>query len=409
MAFETFIARRYLLSKKKVQFITIITLISIVGVTVGVAALISVLSVFNGFNKYQLEILTGFDPHIRVDAKSSSSVEDYPGLIAKIKQNADVAEIAPYTMNKGILTTKNNNVVVFIKGVDEKKIGGLSDVKDKTKFGEFEFKDNDNAGGIVLGGNLAARLQVTMGDTLTIMSPVGMEKALTQIVQPKTLRFVVRGIFDSNNREYDKFYSFISLAKSQNLFDLGKAVNGVELRLPNINNSDEVKQKLQAALGNDFQVNTWYDLHADLYSIMKIERWTAFIILSLIITVASFSIIGSLTMTVIEKRRDIGILKAMGTKNKSIVRIFLYEGLLIGLYGTIWGSLIGLAVCIGQIKFKFFPLDPMVYSIDSLPIDLRYMDFVYIGICAIGLSLLASLYPSLKAAKQEPIAAIRWE
>lgn len=409
MAFETFIARRYLLSKKKVQFITIITLISIIGVTVGVAALISVLSVFNGFNKYQLEILTGFDPHIRVESKSGGSVENFTGLISKVKQNADVSEIAQYTLNKGILTTRNNNVVVFIKGVDEKKINGISDVKDKTKFGKFEFNDNDNTGGIILGGNLAARLQVTMGDTLTIMSPVGMEKALTQIVQPKTLRFIVRGIFDSNNREYDKFYSFISIAKSQNLFDLGKAVNGVEMRLPDINSSDDVKQKLVTALGNEFRVNSWYDLHADLYAIMKIERWTAFIILSLIITVASFSIIGSLTMTVIEKRRDIGVLKAMGTNSNSIVRIFLYEGLLIGIYGTIWGSLLGLAVCLGQIKFKFFPLDPMVYSIDALPIDLRFMDFIYIGLFAIGLALLASLYPSLKAAKQEPINAIRWE
>jgi lipoprotein-releasing system permease protein len=409
MAFETFIARRYLLSKKKVQFITIITLISIVGVTVGVAALIAVLSVFNGFNKYQINILTGFDPHVRIESAAGGSIEDYNKLIDKVNQNLSVKAVAPFTLNKGIISSTKNNVVVFIKGVDEKKIGELSDVKDKTSLGEFEFKDNENAGGIILGGNLAARLMARLGDTLTVMSPVGMEKALTQIVSPKTLKFVVRGIFDSNNRDYDKFYAFISLPKSQNLFDLGKAVNGVELRLNNINESDDAKEKLVSVLGKDFIVNTWYNLHEDLYSIMKVERWTAFIVLSLIIAVASFSIIGSLTMTVIEKRRDIGILKAMGTTNNSIIRIFMFEGILIGIYGTIFGLILGLIVCFLQVKFKLFPLDPLVYSIDALPIDMRVTDFIYISLCAMGLSFIASLYPASRAAKQEPIKAIRWE
>ena len=142
---------------------------------------------------------------------------------------------------------------------------------------------------------------------------------------------------------------------------------------------------------------------------MKVERWTAFTILSLIIAVASFSIVGSLTMTVMEKKRDIGILKAMGTKNSGIMKIFMFEGVLIGIYGTILGSILGLAICLAQIKFKFYPLDSMVYSIDALPIDLRYTDFIYVGLCAMAISVIASLYPAFRAAKQEPIKAIRWE
>ena len=409
MAFERFIARRYLLSKKKIQFITIITLISIVGVTVGVAALICVLSVFNGFSKYQLDILTGFDPHLRVEAPAGSEMADYNSVIDKINKEQKVNAIAPFTLNKGVISSKKNNVVVFLKGVDEKKAGELSDVKEKTLYGEFAFRDNDEYGGIILGGFLAARLEARVNDTLTVMSPAGMERALTQIVTPKTLKFVVRGIYDSNNRDYDKLYSFISLSKSQNLFELNNNVNGIEIRIDDINKSNEVKEKLNKLLDNKYKVSTWYDLHEDLYSVMKVERWTAFIILSLIIAVASFSIIGSLTMSVIEKKRDIGILKAMGSTNASVLKIFMYEGILIGMYGTIFGSLLGFVVCLVQIKYKFYHLDPLVYSIDALPIDIKYTDFIYVAICAMTLAFLASLYPAFRAARQEPIKAIRWE
>lgn len=407
--FERFIARRYLLSKKKVQFITIITLISIVGVTVGVAALIAVLSVFNGFNKYQMDILTGFDPHIRIESDSGSVISNYTQLMEKIGAENKVKAIAPFTISKGVISSPKNNLVAFVKGVDDKKIEGLSDVKEKTTLGDFEFRDNDEFGGIVLGNSLAAKLEARVLDTISVMSTVGMEKALTQIVTPRTQKFIVRGIFDANNRDYDKLYSFISLPKSQSLYDLGNNVGGLELRLDNIDDSEDEREKLTALLGKGYKVSTWYDLHEDLYSVMKVERWTAFIVLSLIISVASFSIVGSLTMTVMEKRRDIGILKAMGTPNKSIVKIFMFEGILIGIYGTVFGCALGLAVCLAQIKFKFFALDSMVYSIDALPIDIRYMDYIYVSICALLLSLAASLYPALRAARTEPIKAIRWE
>lgn len=406
---ERFIARRYLLSKRKVQFITVITLISIAGLSVGVSALIVMLSVFNGFNKFQVDTLTGFDPHIRIEAASGMLIDDYNTVISKVKSQLTVTEIAPFTINKGVISSKKNNIVAFVKGVDDKKISGLSDVKDKTTLGEFEFNDNDEFGGIILGNSLAGKLQARVLDTVTVMSPVGMEKALTQIVTPKTQKFVVRGIFDANNREYDKLYSFISLPKSQSLYDLKSSVNGVELRINYIDESAESKERLEGFLGTNYRIYTWYDLHEDLYSVMQVERWTAFIILSIIIAVASFSIVGSLTMTVMEKKRDIGILKAMGTKNSGILKIFMFEGILIGIYGTIIGSVIGLAVCLGQIKFKFYPLDGMVYSIDALPVDIRYTDFIYVGICAMLISFLASLYPALRAARQEPIKAIRWE
>jgi lipoprotein-releasing system permease protein len=409
MLFERFIAGRYLLSKKKIQFITIITLISIVGVAIGVAALIAVLSVFNGFNEYQTKALTGFDPHLRIEPQGDNRLADYNQIVSKIKNEPEVKGIAPFTMNKGVISSKRDNIVVFLKGVDDKKITEVSNVKDGTWLGEFEFKDNEEYGGIVLGQTLAAKLMTRVLDTLTVMSTSGMEQALTQIVSPKSLKFVVRGIFDANNRDYDKFYAFISIPYSQRLFDLGNSVNGVELRLNNIDYSENFKQKILPIVGQGYNINSWYDMHSDLYSVMKMERWVAYVILSLIIAVATFNIAGSLTMTVIEKKRDIGILKTLGSTNGSVVRIFMFEGILIGVYGTISGCLLGLAVCIMQIKFKLFPLDQTVYSLDALPIDLRWTDFVFVGLAAMLLAFLASLYPAMRAAKQEPIKAIRWE
>lgn len=409
MYFEKFIARRYLLSKKKVQFITIITLISIAGVAVGVAALITVLSVFNGFSRYQLDILTGFDPHIRIEPDSGGVMRDYQSVVWKTESLKNIKTAAPYILSKAVVSSGRNNVVVFIKGVDEKKISGISSVTEKTGIGKFEFADSEEYGGIVLGGSLAAKLDARVLDTLTVMSPAGMETALTQIVVPKTMKFVVRGIFDSNNREYDKMYSFISFPKAQRLFEMKDAASGIDIKLKNIEDSEEAKDDLFIMLGSGYHINTWYNLHEDLYSVMKVERWTAFIILSLIIAVASFSIVGSLTMTVIEKRRDIGVLKSMGALKSSILKIFMFEGILIGIYGTIAGIILGTSVCLAQIKFKLFPLDPMVYSIDALPIDIRYMDYVYISLASMTLSFIASLYPALRGASEEPIKAIRWE
>jgi lipoprotein-releasing system permease protein len=409
MAFERFIAKKYLLSKKKIQFITIITLISIIGIAIGVAALITVLSVFNGFNEFQVNSLTGFDPHLRIESGSGNKFENYNEIIGKIKDESDITGIAPFTINKGVISSHKDNAVVYLKGVDDKKIGTVSNVVEETGAGEFEFKDSEEFGGIVLGLSLAGKLGAKINDTLTVLSTAGMERALTQIVTPKSMRFIIRGIYDANNREYDKLYAFISLKYSQKIFDMGNSVTGIELRIKNINNSESFKEKITGILGNSYNISTWYDLHQDLYSVMIIERWTAYVILSLIIAVATFNIAGSLTMTVIEKKRDIGVLKAMGSTNGSIVRIFMLEGILIGIYGTISGCILGLAICLMQIKFKFFPLDTAVYPIDALPIDLRWTDFVFVSLASLLFAFLASLYPARRAAKQEPIQAIRWE
>lgn len=406
---EFFIAKRYLFSKRKINFITIISIISIVGVTIGVAAMIIVLSVFNGFNQKVTSILVGFDPHVRIEAKNSKYLENPDGITQTLMNNG-VQNISPYILSKGMLATEEVNKVLLIKGVDEETIDKVSGIRKYTKYGSFNLEDDGDYGRIILGFALANSLKVFIHDTLTLLSPVGIEYSLTQFIEPITKKFIVTGIYDSDNRDYDSKYAYISIANAQDLFRYDNNVSGIEAKIGNIDDSEELKQKLESVLDtNSLSVMTWYDLHKDFYSILKIERWIAFIILSLIIAVASFNILGSLTMTVIEKKRDIGILKAMGATDKTIMRIFMFEGIVVGLIGMVVGSFIGFITVMAQLYFKIYKLDTSVYKIDSLPVDLRLTDFIFVPLAALLLCYLAALYPSKRAASLKPVESIRWE
>ena len=404
---ELFIARRYLFSKRNINFITIITLISIIGVSIGVAAMIIVLSVFNGFNKKVTDILVGFDPHVRIEAKSGHLTE-HENIMAEL-QKENISDASPYILSKILLANKSFNKVCLIKGTDEDKISKVSGVKDFTRLGKFDLDDKGNMGGIVLGLILADQMRALIGDTLTLISPVGLEVSLTQFVEPVTRQFTVRGIYSSENTEYDSKYAYISIQNARELFKIEREVDGIEIRLKDINESDNIKAKLQSKLGNDLSIMTWYDLHKDFYSILKVERWIAFIILSLIILVATFNILGSLTMTVIEKKRDIGILKAMGASDKQVTKIFLLEGLVVGFIGMIAGTSLGLILTLLQKFYGIYKLNSSIYKVNSLPVELRPTDFVFIPLAALVLCFLASLYPSKKAAKIDPVQSIRWE
>jgi len=407
MSLETFIAWRYLRSKRRMGFITVISLISITGITIGTAALIVVLSVFNGFNSLVTSMLVGFDPHIRIEKSGDAGITSYDSLELILNQEKDIKAFSPTISEKAMIIAGQINRVIVINGVDDKKIGEVSGVKDKIINGKFEFEDSDEVKSVALGLTLADRLGVIKGDTIFIASSSGMEQSMLQFTLPKVLKFKIVGIFESDNKEYDNYYAYISLPSAQNLF--GNNYKGIEIRLNNINNSDKVKNNLEARLTDDYIVSSWYDLHKDLYSIMKIERWIAYIILCLIVAVATFNILGSLTMTVIEKKRDIGVLKSFGCSGKSISKIFMFQGLLIGIAGTALGCLLGLLLCFLQIEFALFPLDPNIYIIPALPVELRWMDFVYVSCASILICFTATIYPSRRAAGMLPVEAIRWE
>lgn len=407
MKFTLYIAKRYLLAKKEAGFITVISLISIIGVTVGVAALVVVLSVFNGFSSLVTDILVGFDPHVRIQKTKSADPSVIDSLKVFLKEQKNITGQSSIVVGKGMVISPKTTKVVYIRGMEPKSIGVVSGILEKMVAGNANFS-TDTANEIIVGLNLADKLGVGIDDEVYIVTATGAHDAVVNFVPPELHTFHVIGIYESDNKDYDGLYSFTSVHAAQRILKT-PFVHGFDIRLNSIDNSDALKRLVQDRFGSQCTVQTWFDLHKDLYSVMTVERWTAFIILTLIIGVASFNLMGSLTMTVIEKTRDIGILKAMGARDKDILSIFRFEGLIVGLVGSFMGLLIGYIVCQLQIHFHLFPLDANVYIIPAIPIDMRTSDFIIIPLATLLLCFVASYFPSKRAANLLPSDAIRWE
>ncbi len=406
---EFFVAKRYLRAKHKLNFITIISLLSTLGITIGVAALIIVLSVFNGFGSLVTSIMVSFDPHIRISVKDEKGFSQINSVREVLSKTENVSSYSPFVEGKAILLNKKSYEIVNLKGIENKTNDDSWGVASKIISGKFDLKEN-TYDKIILGIPLALRLSSRIGDTITVTSAYNIEKTITSLSIPQTRKFIVAGIFESNNRDYDASYVFTSVSSAQKLFGLRGKITGYELRLNNFKQAESVKENLIKKIDtNLFSVNTWYDLHKQLYNVMQIERWAAYILLCLIIAVATFNIFASLTMTVIEKKKDIGVLRAMGVNKNSILRIFMFEGILVGAIGTFIGIVLGLLVCYVQIKYNFYPLDSSKYIINALPVEIRWTDILAIGGMAMFLAVIASLYPAKRAAKTIIIEAIKYE
>ncbi|MDP4175007.1 MAG: ABC transporter permease [Bacteroidota bacterium] len=412
MGYEFFIAKRYLRSKHKLNFITIISVISTLGITIGVAALIVVLSVFNGFGSLVTSILVNFDPHVRITAVSTDAYDQMPKIEHILQNTSHVKTINPFVSGKAIVKKVRDNLlsIVDVKGIDYENKKDAWGVAKSIVLGSYDLRDSDEKEGIIIGFNLADKLQCATNDSLFLTSFNSLSESAISYSMPPVRKYRVNGIFQSNNNEYDRDKVFVSLESAQALFDMQGKIQGFEIRLDDIKNSSDVKKELEAKLDSRyFRINTWYDLHKDLYSVMQIERWAAYIIVSLIIAVAAFNVLGSLAMSVIEKKKDIGVLRSMGAKDKSIIRIFMFEGILIGLIGTFVGSLLGVLIVFLQMQLKFYPLDASKYIIDALPVELRLGDFFAVAGMSLFLSFIASLYPARRALKISALEAIKWE
>jgi lipoprotein-releasing system permease protein len=407
MKFTLYIAKRYLLAKKEAGFITVISSISILGVTIGVATLIVILSVFNGFSGLVTSILVGFDPHLRIQKTTTATADDIGRLHSFLEQQHEISGLSSFVAGKGMVITKKTTKVVYLRGLEPTKIDKVSGVKKKIVAGDANFA-SEGTNEMIIGFNLADKLGAGIGDTLYVVTATGARDAVVNYIPPELHLFRIIGIYESSNKEYDGLYAFTTVACAQRIFKT-ILVHGFDVRLQSIAESESVQKKIEEHVGAAFTVYTWYDLHKDLYSVMKVERWTAFIILALIIGVASFNLMGSLTMTVIEKTRDIGILKAMGANDADIQSIFRFEGLIVGIVGSVFGIFLGYAICLLQIHYHLFALDPTVYIIPAIPIEMRITDFIAVPCAALILCFIASYFPSKRAATLSPSEAVRWE
>jgi lipoprotein-releasing system permease protein len=406
---ERFIGWRYLVSKRSARFINVIGIVSVVGITAGVAALLVALSVFNGFNSVVTSVLVSFDPHIRVEKRGGMDPGEYLAASGIVTSDPRVVASSPYISGKALITAAYHQRVVSVRGIDENEMNAVTGIGSKIVLGDTSLAAADGSPGIIIGLTLADRLSSVVGSRITVVSPAGLQPALTGGGAPRQFTFTITGIFESQNKEYDADVAFTSLGTARALFEQPGRAGGMDVRVSDISVATDVRDAISARLGPEYTVSTWYDLHRSLYSVMQIERWSAYVLLSLIIAVASFNVLGSLTMSVIEKRRDIAVLRSFGLPRGSVVKIFLFEGLLTGIVGTVAGMVIGIVVVLLQQEFHLFPLDPTVYIIPAIPVEIRFWDLLSVAAASMGLATLAALFPARRAASVDPVSALRWE
>jgi len=335
-------------------------------------------------------------------------IENYQSLYPQIKEIKDVKAIAPFVFFKAAISSREESDGIVVRGIDFGQEKNVTDIAQNLLEGSFNFKFSNEIPGIVLGATLAERLGVGLGDNVVLFS-INKADLSSAWTIPKATKFQLVGIFETGMYEYDASMSYVSLESAQKLFNLGEKVSGLQIKIEDLYKAGKVANQLDQKLGYRFYALDWMHMHKNLFSWMTLEKYAMFIVLSLIIAVAAFNIIGTLIMVVIEKRKDIGILKSMGSTAESIMRIFMFEGLVVGVVGTTVGSILGFALCWIQETFKIVSLPPEIYFINSLPIDMRPGDFILVGIATLGITFLATLYPAKRAAALTPVEAIRYE
>jgi len=404
------IALRYIFSFRAFHFITFITIISIIGIVIGVAALICVTSIFNGFGEFTEQQLIGLDPHIRVIPAKGAWLKDYPKVISELKKNSLINAITPVISGRIIIIKNGNMKVSQLNGYFPEEFTSVSGINKSMVAGHFILKnDNINEDCIILGSNLAYSLKALPGDNVMLMSLKMVENSVKTMSQNNGIPAKVTGIFQTNNPEYDDAYGYCSINTSSLLFNPPENnASAIDIRLNKSEDAQDLIKKLQPIYPN-LLFQSWYDLHKDLYNILKFERVSVFIVLSLIIVIAVFNVLASLSMTVVEKRADIALLKAIGATDLLIKKIFIRTGLIIGFLSTFIGAGIGMGLCYSQIFWGWIKLSGGKYLLSTLPVTISYSDVIIIISISMILSLVTTIYPSARAASTKIIDSIRAE
>jgi len=425
MSFELFISLRYLRAKRKQIFVSIITFISIAGIFLGVAALIIVLAVMNGFETDLRNKILGINSHI-VLMKHTGAMRDYQKVMNEISDVEGVVASTPFIYSQAMLKNGGHTSGVILRGMlidsafkvinlGKMQEGDINNLSGKYRHSLPLSQDVSMLPGIVLGKELAKNMGVFLFEPVSIISPMGVSTPMGMI--PKMKKFIVVGIFDSGFYEYDSTLAYISLKDCQEFLSLGEQVTGLEIKVDDIYRANVIAKSIERKLGFPFWARHWMEMNKNLFAALKLEKRVMFIILSLIVLVAAFNIICTLIMIVMEKNKDIAILKSMGATSKSIMKIFIYQGLTIGAIGTLLGCIGGLAVALNLEKvsvfvenlfgFKILPGD--VYYLSQLPSQVNYSDVLIIIVGTMLICFLSTVYPSRRASKLDPAEALRYE
>ncbi len=406
MNFSYYIAKRHLLGHHTIGFISFISIFSVIGLSVGVAALILTVSVLNGFEQELKSKLVDFDAHIRLNKMYSATSDSSKNVLKTLQQIPEINAIVPYMQRNVIVRHKTLTDGVIVEGIEAQKIGTSVNLSRFVTQGELRFSTETGKDGILIGEKLAEKLELNLGDELYLFVIHG-AKGVGR--RPKIGTFVVTGLYDSGISDYDDIFIYTSLKAMKNLFRHNSEITGYQIMLSDAGRADDIAAQIDDELGFPYNARSMNDMHANLFEWLRVQRLPVTLIFGLICLVAIFNIVSSLMMIVIEKTKDIGILKSYGASDHQVMKIFVIESLLIGITGTVLGFALALTFTWAQNQFGLISIPEEVYFMKNLPILLNIRNFIYIGAGAIFFSLIATIYPAYKATKLEPVEAIQYE
>jgi len=408
MFFEFFLGLRYLRAKRKQTFISIISIISILGVMVGVTALIVVLSVMNGYRADLMGKILGVNSPVIV-LSYGGAFDRYTSVMNRVERVSGVTGATPFIYGQIMASNAGNTSGAILRGVDPATVGSVLTLSKMVKGTTVSSLDQDSGGlpTVIVGKELAKQIAVHPGDTLTLVSPEGRLTPLGRV--PNTRKYRIVGLFDSGMYEYDASMVYISIKEAEAFLGMGDKVTGVEVKVNDLDRSGEIARDIQKSLGYPYWTKDWKAMNRSLFAALRLEKVTMFIILTMIVLVGALNIISTLVMVVMEKSKDIAILRTMGTSARSIMSIFMLQGLFVGVLGTMIGLGFGLGLCHLLSRYKFISLPSDVYYISTLPVHVETTDVVLVSLAAVAISFLATLYPSWYASRLNPVESLRYE